>query len=250
MTLDKPRKGQGSTGRYAQDTSVDGWVVPELPRTAVFASDDVGRHKLESILSHAAFPIVASAESVAALVGACRGEQVDVAVLWSGQTSSVWQPEVQCLAAEMPAVKIIVTAAADGGRGVRRALRAGARGFVPNSDVDGCLLATIQAAVAGQVCVPCGAQVQLVRPALSHLEKKILELIAQGLTNNEIAGRLFLAESTVKTHVSTCFRKIGVASRAEAAAVVLDPASAIELGIAPILVAGSASTPETPTKQP
>lgn len=248
MMLDKPRKGQGTTGRYAQDTSADGWV-PVLPRTAVFASDDVGRHKLEALLGHAAFPIVASAESVAGLVGACSGERVDVAVMWSGQLSSVWQPEVRRLAAAMPAVKIIVAAAADGGRGVRRALRAGARGFVPNSDVDGCLLATIQAAVAGQVCVPCGAQVQLVRPALSYREKKILELIALGLTNNEIAGRIFLAESTVKTHVSACFRKLGVASRAEAAAVVLDPESAIELGIAPTLVADGGSTPNAPSNQ-
>jgi hypothetical protein len=66
----------------------------------------------------------------------------------------------------------------------------------------------------------------------------ILELIALGHTNNQIASRLFLAESTVKTHVSACFRKLGVTSRAEAAAVVLDPQSAIELGVVPTLVNG------------
>ena len=239
MTLDKPRKDAGSNGRHDQDASVNGWaVLPERPRTALFASDDVGRHKLEAILDQAAFPIIASAASIGDLLDACKDEHVDAAVLWSGQPSSVWQPEVHRLAAEMSSVKIIVTAAADGGRAVRRALRAGANGFVPKSDVDGCLLATIQAAIAGQLCVPCGARGQLARPAFSHREKMILELIALGHTNNQIASRLFLAESTVKTHVSACFRKLGVTSRAEAAAVVLDPQSAIELGVVPTLVNG------------
>lgn len=248
MTLDNPRKGQGSTGRYDRDESAAG-RVPELPQIALFASDDVGRRKLEAILGQAGIRIVvASAASVAAFVDGCRGQRVDVAVLWSGESSSVWQPDVQRLAADMPTVKIIVTAAADGGRAVRRALRAGANGFVPKSDVDGCLLATIHAAIAGQLCVPCGARAQLARPALSHREKMILELIALGQTNNQIAGRLFLAESTVKTHVSACFRKLGVTSRAEAAAVVLDPQSAIELGLVPRLVrdAGTAGVSTTP----
>jgi DNA-binding NarL/FixJ family response regulator len=238
MTLDEPQQSHDSPGPHNPGASVDDWVA-ELPYTAVFASDDVGRRKLEAILGRAAFPIIASTECITELLSACEGQRVDVAVLWSGQLSSAWQPEVRRLATEMPTVKIIVTAAADSGRGVRRALRAGASGFVPKSDVDGCLLATIHAAIAGQVCVPCGAQAQLARPALSHREKKILELIALGYTNNEIAGRLFLAESTVKTHVSTCFRKLGVATRAEAAAVVLDPLSAIELGVVPTLVGDS-----------
>lgn len=223
-------KSQSSPGPYERDLPLD---QAELPRTAIVANDDVGRHKLEVILAKASLPVVASAESVPALLGAISGQEFEIAVLWSGQASSGWQPEVHSLAGAMPTLKIIVTAAGDGGRGVRRALRAGAIGFVPKSDVDSCLLATIHAALAGQLCVPGGARGQLARPALSHREKRILELIALGHTNNEIAGRLYLAESTVKTHVSACFRKLGVTSRAEAAAVVLDPQSAIELGVIP-----------------
>jgi DNA-binding CsgD family transcriptional regulator len=55
-------------------------------------------------------------------------------------------------------------------------------------------------------------------PALSYREKEVLELAAGGLTNSQIASRLFLAESTVKTHLSSAFRRLGVGSRREAAA--------------------------------
>ncbi len=47
-----------------------------------------------------------------------------------------------------------------------------------------------------------------------------------GMTNAAIAGQLYLAESTVKSHLSSAFAKLGVASRSEAATVILDPRSA------------------------
>jgi DNA-binding NarL/FixJ family response regulator len=58
---------------------------------------------------------------------------------------------------------------------------------------------------------------------LSHREREILELVATGLTNRQIADRLFVAESTVKSHLSSSLHKLDVRSRAEAAALLLDP---------------------------
>jgi DNA-binding NarL/FixJ family response regulator len=52
-----------------------------------------------------------------------------------------------------------------------------------------------------------------------------------GMTNAEIAAKLFLAESTVKSHLSSAFAKLGVASRSEAAAVILDSRTGVGLGI-------------------
>jgi DNA-binding NarL/FixJ family response regulator len=54
--------------------------------------------------------------------------------------------------------------------------------------------------------------------SLTDQERRILEYIAEGLTNREIAGRLFLAEKTVKNYVSSILSKLEVARRAEAAA--------------------------------
>ena len=51
----------------------------------------------------------------------------------------------------------------------------------------------------------------------------MLDHVAAGLTNSEIAESLFLSESTVKSHLSSAFAKLGVRSRREAAALVLDP---------------------------
>src|SRR4051794_41359682 len=52
---------------------------------------------------------------------------------------------------------------------------------------------------------------------LTEQEKKILEYIAQGLTNREIAGRMFLAEKTVKNYVSSLLAKLGLERRTQAA---------------------------------
>ena len=56
--------------------------------------------------------------------------------------------------------------------------------------------------------------------ALSEQERRILDLIAEGKTNREIAGSLYLSEHTVRTHVSHILRKLQLARRAEAAAFV------------------------------
>jgi DNA-binding NarL/FixJ family response regulator len=54
--------------------------------------------------------------------------------------------------------------------------------------------------------------------ALSDQERKILDLIAEGLTNRQIGERMFLAEKTVKNYVSNMFTKLGMSRRTEAAA--------------------------------
>jgi DNA-binding NarL/FixJ family response regulator len=54
--------------------------------------------------------------------------------------------------------------------------------------------------------------------ALTNQERKILELIAEGLTNRQIGERMFLAEKTVKNYVSNMLAKLGMSRRTEAAA--------------------------------
>jgi DNA-binding NarL/FixJ family response regulator len=56
-------------------------------------------------------------------------------------------------------------------------------------------------------------------PILSTREEEVLRLVAEGLTNKEIARRLIVTENTVKTHVTSLFNKLGVDSRAQAVAV-------------------------------
>jgi DNA-binding NarL/FixJ family response regulator len=114
---------------------------------------------------------------------------------------------------------------------VRRALELGIEGIVLKDDAESALAAVVAAVSAGQVSAPSG-QRRAVRPrALTTREKQILTLMATGLTNAQIAGQLFLAESTVKSHLSSAFGKLDVSSRSEAAAVILDPERSGGLGI-------------------
>ena len=66
--------------------------------------------------------------------------------------------------------------------------------------------------------MPCaGTEAALPEP-LSPREQEVLELIAAGLTNREIAGKLVISPETVKKHTGTIYGKLGVRSRTEAAA--------------------------------
>jgi DNA-binding NarL/FixJ family response regulator len=58
--------------------------------------------------------------------------------------------------------------------------------------------------------------------ALTGTERRVVDLIAEGLTNVAIAQRLFVSRRTVESHVSAAYRKLGVSTRVELARLVLD----------------------------
>jgi|SRR5215211_814444 len=118
---------------------------------------------------------------------------------------------------------IVVVAPATHGGDVRRALDAGADGVVFESELEDTLGPSAAAVAAGQAAVPRRVRGGLHKPAFSYRERQVLGRVAAGLTNSEIAESLFLSESTVKSHLSSAFAKLGVRSRKEAAALVLDP---------------------------
>jgi two-component system response regulator DevR len=62
-----------------------------------------------------------------------------------------------------------------------------------------------------------GTQEDTVLSGLSNQERKILDLLAQGMTNRQIAAEMFLAEKTVKNYVSNLLAKMGMSRRTEAA---------------------------------
>jgi DNA-binding NarL/FixJ family response regulator len=113
---------------------------------------------------------------------------------------------------------IVVICSQSAPRAVPRYLEAGADGVVFADIRESSLASVVRCACAGQITVPRTVRHLVAPPALSYREKEVLELAARGLTNSQIASRLFLAESTVKTHLSSAFRRLGVRSRREAAA--------------------------------
>jgi DNA-binding NarL/FixJ family response regulator len=118
-------------------------------------------------------------------------------------------------------------------------LDAGAAGIALEGTDPGALARALHAVAAGFLVLPPAAAQSVRRPVLTARQQQILSLLVLGLANAEIAARLYLTESTVKTHVRAIYAKLGVRSRKEAIDVVRDPASGLGAG-----VLGMAATPE------
>jgi DNA-binding NarL/FixJ family response regulator len=135
----------------------------------------------------------------------------------------------------LPQCRVIVLTTFDDDEYVFDALRAGAAGYllkdVPSARLVEAIRATargdsiLEPSVAAKVIaeftrvsslVPAAQMEQLVEP-LSERELEILGLIARGASNKEIADRLFIAEGTVKNHVTHILGKLGVRDRTQAA---------------------------------
>ena len=114
-------------------------------------------------------------------------------------------------------------------RTVVPAIRAGARGYVSKDVEPSALAAAIRAVAAGHVLLGPEVASALLSPnasqgsgdgadpQLTAREREVLDLIARGRSNREIARALTVSEKTVKTHVSSVLMKLGVADRTQAA---------------------------------
>ncbi len=157
-------------------------------------------------------------EHLNALVASCPSD--------SGGDSMVGR-----LCEQWPQLPIVVVVAAIGEKTARTMLRAGARGIVLEEELEQALAPALRAAQVGQIAIPRSGRRQIFRPVLSHRENTVLAMVAFGRSNTEIAVALHVEESTVKSHLGSLFAKLGVRSREEAAAVVLDGDSQANSGI-------------------
>jgi DNA-binding NarL/FixJ family response regulator len=202
--------------------------APAAKSVAVVARDDLALHRIRETLTAAGIELLEVAAAVDELSELAAG--ADSIVLVGGTAASKRKSQVRDAAARFPTIPVVMIAPASS-NSVHKAMEAGASGWVYDSQIESALAATVGAVAAGQVVVPRGLHRHATRPALSHRERQTLALVVMGLTNRQIAARLFLAESTVKTHLTSIFGKLGVGSRSEAVAVVLDSEQKLGLGV-------------------
>jgi DNA-binding NarL/FixJ family response regulator len=107
--------------------------------------------------------------------------------------------------------------------GLRRAVRAGADALILEHELEDALAPAVRAVAAGLSVMPTVLRNGVERRAFSHREREVLRLAVTGHTNGEIASSLFLAESTVKSHLSSAYRKLGARGRNDAASLIFDP---------------------------
>lgn len=130
-----------------------------------------------------------------------------------------------------PQVEVLVLTTYDADEWVFDAIRAGARGYLLKDTPRDRLIAAIKEAAAGKTPVDPSVAGKLfahvtqqttapdttITSQLSEREKEVLGLLGKGLTNAEIAARIYLSEGTVRNYVSSIFEKLGVEDRTQAA---------------------------------
>lgn len=121
---------------------------------------------------------------------------------------------------QFPGARVIVLTTFEGDAEIRRALDAGAQSYLLKSLPRKQILETIRKAHAGKRQVPPEVAAQLAEyignESLSGREIQVLEKIAIGKKNGEIAALLFITEETVKNHVKHILEKLGASDRTEA----------------------------------
>jgi DNA-binding NarL/FixJ family response regulator len=193
----------------------------------IAADSDVARHRIGNVVEAAGIALagVCGQADAAGLAG-----KVDAMVVFADPRRRAEAAVIRAVSQAAAAPVLVVVASSDR-RASDAALRAGARGVVLDSQVEHALAATIHAVCCGQLVVPQELSARFATPALSFREKQVLGLVVMGYTNGEIARTLYLAESTVKSHLSSSFEKLGVRSRNEAARLIVDESNGLGTGI-------------------
>jgi DNA-binding NarL/FixJ family response regulator len=201
--------------------------MPDQIRILIAEDHDVVRHGLASVLEFQQDMTVAGhARNGHECVARFRELKPDVVLMDLAMPELDGVAAIGAIRADFPDARILVLTTYDGDESVFRALENGARGYLLKDCSTADLLAAIRKVHSGGTHVSERAAARLAERALagggiSPREVEVLNLIAAGKSNKEIAGLLFVSEGTVKTHVLNIHQKLGVTDRTEAVVVAI-----------------------------
>ena len=206
---------------------------PEPKVIRVFVLDDheiVRRGVAELIGAEPDLEVVGEASTAAEAIRRIPAAQPDVAVLDARLPDGSGIEVCREVRAEHPEIRCLILTSYDDDEAIFAAVLAGASGYVLKQIRAAHLLDAIRQVAAGRSLLDPDVTEALLRrirngtkedPRLASLneqERRILDLITEGLTNREIGDRLFLAEKTVKNNVSVLLAKLGMQRRTQVAA--------------------------------
>jgi len=206
---------------------------PEPKVIRVFVLDDheiVRRGVAELIGAEPDLEVVGEASTAAEAIRRIPAAQPDVAVLDARLPDGSGIEVCREVRAEHPEIRCLILTSYDDDEAIFAAVLAGASGYVLKQIRAAHLLDAIRQLAAGRSLLDPDVTEALLRrirngtkedPRLASLneqERRILDLITEGLTNREIGERLFLAEKTVKNNVSVLLAKLGMQRRTQVAA--------------------------------
>lgn len=203
-----------------------------MTRVFIVASSPFARAGLENLLAARGITVIGSSSNVELLAEQILGTEPDaVLVDASGDHSEAILDAV--IASDLAAETVILVLLDHAPPGwIIDALRAGVRAVLPAAVSADQLAAALEAAVAGLFILhpselpaalpaasPASAPIAELAEPLTPREREILQMLASGLANKEIASKLSISDHTVKFHVTSILGKLGAASRTEAVSV-------------------------------
>jgi len=165
--------------------------------------------------------IVGEAENGDVAVALCEKVQPDIALM------DIRMPHIDGIAAtrlikdRVPEIKIMMLTTFADKANIQQALAAGADGYLLKTDETDTIAGKLRTLMTGSGILDANVLKQLVRPEnpstsqLSPRERDITRLVAQGLTNKEIATQLFLSEGTIRNKVLMIMKKLNVNNRTQ-----------------------------------
>jgi DNA-binding NarL/FixJ family response regulator len=200
------------------------------PRILIVDDHQLAREGLRALLAGDGLDVVGLAHSGEEAVEMVRALDPDVVLMdvRLGPGIDGLEATRRIRALGLP-VKVLMLTLHDMPAYVREALAAGAAGYVLKDTAIGDLRAAIEQVLAGQSAIPLDLVHAALREApaappsgdlaqiLTSREREVVDLVAEGLTNKEIARRLEISPATVKVHVERLIGKLGVADRTQAA---------------------------------
>lgn len=215
------------------------------PRIRVLVVDDhaLFRSGVIALLSRQP-DIEVVGEAADGLEGVKRAKELvpDIVLMDLHMPGTSGKEAIGLLAEEVPAAKVMMLTVSEDAQDLLDCLRAGATGYLlKNTNIDA-LVDSLRRAFEGDSVVSPGMTSKLVQgvlapradaaasalDSLSGREREVLQQVAGGASNKEIARRLDLAESTVKIHVQHILRKLHLQSRVQAAVFAVEHGVALQ----------------------
>lgn len=167
----------------------------------------------------------AEVDLAAGLARARRLKELELVLLDLGLPGCSGIQSLQQFRKALPRARVVVLSATEDPAIVRAALDAGAVGYLPKTSPPKVMASALRLIADGLTYIPPQAMEALERPVkpttlsdlgLTGRQVEVLRLLAQGMSNADIARKLRISENTVKQHVHVVFRALGASSRTEA----------------------------------
>lgn len=177
------------------------------------------------IAGQADMTLIAEAENGKHALEAFREHRPDITLMDVRMPTMGGIDAISAIRAEFPAARIIVLTTYEGDAQALRAIKAGASGYLLKNMLRKELVETIRSVHAGRRCIsPDVASEMVEHLADDHLtarERDVLSLVAAGNANKEVAARMGISETTVKTHMKNVLTKLGAKDRTHAVVIAL-----------------------------